>query len=78
MPFVIYFPRGDIAMAMLDKSGKTTRCEHKGEASYYSIANKSSVTENAAWSYEEPAAEVAQIKGHLAFVLSDSVKVEQV
>ncbi|KIC39554.1 MULTISPECIES: DUF427 domain-containing protein [unclassified Leisingera] len=75
---VIYFPREDIAMAFLDRTSKTTHCPHKGDASYFSIANKSSVTENAAWSYEDPKEDVAQIKGHLAFVLSDSVKVEQV
>ncbi|KIC14159.1 MULTISPECIES: DUF427 domain-containing protein [unclassified Leisingera] len=75
---VIYFPREDIAMAFLDRTSKTTHCPHKGDASYFSIANKSSVTENAAWSYEDPKDEVAEIKGHLAFVLSDSVKVEQV
>lgn len=75
---VIYFPREDLAMAFFDKTGKTTHCPHKGDASYYSIANKSSVTENAAWSYEDPIEAVAAIKGHLAFVLSDSVKVEQV
>lgn len=75
---VIYFPRGDIAMAFLDKTDKTSHCPHKGDASYYSIVNKSSVTENAAWSYEAPIAAVAQITGHMAFVLSDSVKVEQV
>ncbi|MEW2913171.1 DUF427 domain-containing protein [Leisingera sp. JC11] len=75
---VIYFPREDIAMAFLDRTSKTTHCPHKGDASYFSIANKSSVTENAAWSYEDPKEEVAEIKGHLAFVLSDSVKVEQV
>ncbi|KIC07919.1 hypothetical protein RA19_22655 [Leisingera sp. ANG-M1] len=75
---VIYFPRGDLAMAFFDKTEKTSHCPHKGDASYYSIANKSSVTENAAWSYEDPIEAVAEIKGYLAFVLSDSVKVEQV
>jgi uncharacterized protein (DUF427 family) len=75
---VIYFPRGDIAMAFLDKTDKSTHCPHKGDASYFSIVNKSSVTENAAWSYESPIEAVAQIKGYVAFVLSESVKVEQV
>lgn len=75
---VIYFPRGDIAMAFLDKTDKTSHCPHKGDASYFSIVNKSSVTENAAWSYEDPIDAVAQIKTHVAFVLSASVKVEQV
>ena len=74
---VIYFPRDDIAMVLLDRTNKTTHCPHKGDASYYSIVNKSSVTENAVWSYESPIDAVAEIKDHLAFVLGDSVKVEQ-
>ncbi len=75
---VIYFPRDHIATAFLDKSDKTTHCPHKGTASYYSIVNKSSVTENAVWSYEDPLEAAAEIKGYLAFVLQASVKVEQV
>lgn len=75
---VIYFPREDIAMAFLDRTSKSTHCPHKGDASYFSIANKSSVTENAAWSYEDPLEAVARIKDFLAFALSDTVKVEQV
>ena len=74
---VIYFPRSDIAMALLDRTDKTTHCPHKGDASYFSIVNMSTVTENAVWSYEDPIADAAEIKDHLAFVLSDSVKVEQ-
>ena len=74
---VIYFPREDIAMAFLDPSSKTSHCPHKGDASYFSIVNKSSVTKNAAWSYENPIEAVSEIKGYLAFYTSDSVKVEQ-
>jgi uncharacterized protein (DUF427 family) len=74
---VIYFPREDIAMAMLDRTEKTTHCPHKGDANYFSIVNMSSVTPDAVWTYEEPVEAVAQIKGYLAFVLSDSVKVER-
>lgn len=74
---VIYFPREDIAMAFLDPSSKTSHCPHKGDASYFSIVNKSSVTENAAWSYENPIEAASEIKGYLAFYTSDSVKVEQ-
>jgi uncharacterized protein (DUF427 family) len=74
---VIYFPRADIATALLDKSEKTTHCPHKGDATYYSIANMSSVTPDAVWSYENPIAKVSEIKGYLAFHTSDTVKVEQ-
>lgn len=74
---VIYFPRGDIAMAFLDQTDKITHCPHKGDATHFSIVNRSSVTENAAWSYEAPQEAVARIKDHVAFYVSESVKVEQ-
>ncbi|WP_170369394.1 DUF427 domain-containing protein [Ruegeria arenilitoris] len=75
---VIYFPRADIAMAFLDKTDKLTHCPHKGDATHYSIVNKSSVTQNAVWSYEDPIPAVAEIKGYLAFYPLESVKVEQI
>lgn len=74
---VIYFPREDIAMAFLDPSTKTTHCPHKGDATYYSIVNRSSVTADAVWSYETPIDAVKEIKGYLAFHQTDSVKVER-
>ncbi len=74
---VIYFPRADIAMAFLDQSDKTSHCPHKGDATYYSIVNMSSVTKDAVWSYENPIEAVSEIKGYLAFVTGDSVKVER-
>ncbi|MBO9446503.1 DUF427 domain-containing protein [Ruegeria sp. R14_0] len=75
---VIYFPRADIGMAFLDQTDKVTHCPHKGDATHFSIVNKSSVTENAAWSYEDPIPAVAEIKGYVAFYRVDSVKVEQI
>lgn len=75
---VIYFPREDIAMAFLDATDHTTRCPHKGDASYFSIVTKSQTLENAAWTYESPKDDVVRIKDHLAFYSSDSVTVEQV
>jgi uncharacterized protein (DUF427 family) len=77
-PFVIYFPRGDIAMAFLDKTAKTSTCPWKGEASYYSIVTKSTTLQNAAWSYEDPKPEVEAIKGHIAFYATDAVTVERI
>jgi uncharacterized protein (DUF427 family) len=75
---VIYFPRSDIAMAFLDMTDKVTHCPHKGDAAHFSIVNKSSVTENAAWSYEDPIPAMAEIKDHVAFYPIESVKVEQI
>lgn len=77
-PFVIYFPREDIATAFLDKTAYETTCPLKGVASYYSIMSKSKTYANAVWSYEDPKPEVAQIKGYLAFDVQDGVAVEQV
>ena len=73
---VIYFPRADIAMAFLEPSAKTTHCPHKGDASHYSIAAKSGLIEDAAWSYEAPLNDIAEIAGYLAFY-NDRVTVEQ-
>ena len=78
MPFVIYFPRSDVAMAFLDKSDHSTTCPHKGTASYFDIVSKSMTYSNAVWSYEDPKDVVAEIKDHLAFWVQDGVTVERV
>ena len=78
MPDVIYFPREDIAMAFLDASDHSCHCPHKGDASYFSIVTKSQTLKNAVWSYEAPNEDVARIKDHLAFYVSDVVTIEQV
>ncbi|MCC1491574.1 DUF427 domain-containing protein [Cognatishimia sp. F0-27] len=77
-PFVIYFPRTDIAMAFLERTDHSTHCPHKGDASYFSIMSKSQTYKNAVWSYEAPKDAVAEIKDHLAFYAQDGVLVEQV
>lgn len=64
---VIYFPRGDIAMAFLDASDTTTHCPHKGDASYITIVAKSGPLTDAGWSYTAPNDAVSAIKGHIAF-----------
>ena len=74
---VIYFPRGDIAMAFLEKSDKSTTCPYKGNATHYSIVTKSTVLSDAAWSYEAPIDGMEKIKDHLAFYPRDTVAVEQ-
>lgn len=76
-PPVIYFPREDIAMAFLEKTPTGSVCPWKGVASYYSIVTKSTTIADAAWSYEDPKAEVSRIAGHLAFY-PDRATVERV
>jgi len=75
---VIYVPREDLAMAFLEKTDHVTTSPHKGEATHYSIVTKSTVLENAAWSYEDPQPGVEQIRGHIAFYPLDTVTVEMI
>lgn len=77
LPPVIYFPREDIAMSFLETSASTTRCPHKGTATYYTVSSPDGDTVDAAWSYEAPNATVEAIAGHIAFH-SDRVAVEKV
>ncbi len=74
---VIYFPKSDIAMDFLDVTEKTSTCPHKGTATYYSIVTKSTVLENAAWSYDAPLDGVIEIADHIAFYDRDEVAVEE-
>lgn len=75
---VIYFPRGDVAMAFLDRSEHQSHCPHKGEASYFSIVTRSRTLENTAWSYEAPKQDVAPIKDHIAFHANEDVTIERI
>lgn len=65
-PAVWYIPRKDVDMASLERSTHTTYCPYKGECSYYSVKG-SEKGRNAAWTYENPYAAVAEIKEYLAF-----------
>lgn len=73
---VIYFPRADLAMAMLEPTATRTTCPHKGAASYFSIHTKSTVIDDAGWSYEAPHDAVAAIADHIAFS-PDKVTIEE-
>ena len=63
-----YFPRNDVNMELLEShEGYTTTCPWKGEATYFNVKVGESLNENAAWTYEDPKKEAAQIKGYIAF-----------
>jgi uncharacterized protein (DUF427 family) len=66
-PAVHYIPREDVRMDLLERLASHTYCPYKGEASYFSIPLGAGRSVDAIWSYEEPYAAVAAIKGHLAF-----------
>ncbi len=66
-PPVLYIPRSDIDMSMLERSEHTTTCPHKGACSYFSITVDGRRSNNAAWTYEAPFESVISIRDHLAF-----------
>ncbi|WP_425038420.1 DUF427 domain-containing protein [Primorskyibacter sp. S187A] len=74
---VIYFPRGDVAMAFLEPSATTRTCPYKGDAQYFSIEAKNRTLTDAVWSFEAPKEAAARIAGHLAFTPGDYLTVEQ-
>ena len=67
LPPVIYFPRADLAMAMLDDSATRTTCRWKGEASYLSLVTPDGTLPDIGWSYVAPKAGMERIAGLVAF-----------
>ncbi len=66
-PPVLYVPRKDVDMSLLERTAHLTYCPYKGECSYYSIPIGGAKSVNAVWTYETPYAAVAEIQGYLAF-----------
>jgi uncharacterized protein (DUF427 family) len=66
-PAVLYIPRKDVQMSLLERTGHGTYCPYKGDCGYFSIPLGGDRAVNAVWTYETPFAAVAAIKDHLAF-----------
>jgi uncharacterized protein (DUF427 family) len=66
-PPVLYIPREDADMSLLERTSHSTYCPFKGDCSYYNIPSGGAKSANAVWTYEHPYAAVAQIRGYLAF-----------
>ena len=75
-PAVQYIPRADADMTLLARTGRSTHCPYKGDASYFSINAGGTTLEDAVWSYETPFPAMAEIAGHLAFY-PDKVTIEE-
>ena len=75
-PAVLYIPRKDADMSLLERTSHSTYCPYKGEASYFSIPLAGARGTNAIWTYETPYAPAAQIKDYLAFY-PDRVSIEE-
>lgn len=66
-PFVIYFPREDVAGAVLDPSPRKLECDERGTGEFYHVSSPEGLIENAAYSITEPTESAAQLQGYLAF-----------
>ena len=68
---VYYFPPSDVRMDRLVESPRTTACEWKGTATYWTYDDGAGLAiPNLAWSYEVPLPGYEAIGGHLAFYAS--------
>ncbi len=64
---VVYFPREDIDFACLERTEHQSFCPFKGDASYWTLHKGGTRDENAVWSYEDPFAQAAGLKGYVSF-----------
>jgi len=62
-----YIPREDIRTELLEPGKSGENDPYKGEASWYSLRIGDRVEADAAWSFEQPPLEMAQLAGLVAF-----------
>ena len=66
-PPVYYIPQGDIQMEYLEPANKSTLCEWKGKARYWTVRVGKKLSENAGWSYPDPWDGFELITDYIAF-----------
>ncbi|RUW18724.1 DUF427 domain-containing protein [Mesorhizobium sp. M4B.F.Ca.ET.215.01.1.1] len=66
-PAVFYIPFDDIDFSQLAKTGHSTHCPYKGDASYWSALPAGETGKDAMWAYERPFDEMTEIRNHGAF-----------
>ena len=64
---VYYVPRMDVRTELLRRASRTTACEWKGAATYWSLENPGRRVREIAWSYDDPLKGYEAIRGHIAF-----------
>lgn len=64
---VIYIPKSDLKDVVLIDTHETYECPFKGKAHFYTVKHGSTKLESAAWAYDQPLEEVAELKDHVAF-----------
>jgi len=66
-PPTFYLPKADVDLSYFERGGVGSRCEWKGEATYWDAAAGGEEVRRGAWSYESPFGEFRSIAGHLSF-----------
>jgi len=66
-PPVYYLPRNSIVPGVLVPTDRTTFCEFKGVASYFTVVQGGHFEPDAAWTYEEPVSDYEAMAGHVSF-----------
>jgi uncharacterized protein (DUF427 family) len=74
---VQYIPRKDVDMTLLERTDHATDCPYKGDCSYFSIPLGGERAIHSVWTYENPYAAVASIRGYLAFYRDRVDKIEE-
>lgn len=65
-PPTYYIPSEDVQMEYLEVAQKSTWCEWKGKAKYFTIKIGDTVLPDAAWSYPDPTPEFAELRDYIA------------
>ena len=66
-PPVYYLPRDSVVPGVLVPTGRTSFCEFKGVATYFTVVMGSAVARDAAWSYESPSPGYEAMAGYVSF-----------
>jgi uncharacterized protein (DUF427 family) len=66
-PPVYHLPPNDVATEYLTREDRTSRCEFKGRAVYYSVEVGSRSARHAAWQYPSPVERYDDLTEHFAF-----------
>lgn len=66
-PPVYYISQADVKMEYLTSTSRTTFCEWKGTASYYTITVNTKTVPNSAWYYHKPSPGYESLADYIAF-----------
>lgn len=69
-PPTFYIPPADVALDCLEATARTSFCEWKGRARYWTLVVDGRRAEDAAWGYPSPSPGFEVLKDHVAFYAS--------